>query len=189
MRFLILTLAFVGFILLLAGCGSSEPVVSSNAPAWVDKGSSFYEGDRGKAFYGVGAVTGLSDVQMRRTAAETNAARQIAQTFKLHIQDLAKYYGTAVKAGPADGVSQEVMTQQITKAFTDMELSGVTVVDHYYDKDTKTQFALSVLDLEGFKNSLNNVKELNEEVKNRVKFNAEKAFKELDEEIQKQKPQ
>ncbi len=187
MRFIILTLIIAAFGLLIIGCGSSTPTVSSSAPAWVNKSGGFYEGDRGKAFYGVGASTGLTNVQLRRTAAETNARADLARMFQTRVQDLVKIYSAAIQAGPDNATSEEALTSQITRSLTDMELSGTTVIDHYFDPNTQTEFALAMLDAEGFKNSLDKVKQLNEQVKMQVKFNAQKGFEELDQQIEKNK--
>ncbi len=58
--------------LMTAGCGgSSETVLRQDALYWANKTGSLSQGPRGEAFYGVEASTGLSNVQLRRTASET----------------------------------------------------------------------------------------------------------------------
>jgi hypothetical protein len=171
----------------LIGCGSSTPTVSSSAPAWVNKGSGYYVGDSGKAFYGVGASTGLTNVQLRRTAAETNARADIARMFKSRIEDLVKIYSRAIQGGQQGGTSEEATTQTVTRALTEMELSGTIIIDHYYDADTKTEFALALLDADGFKSSLEKMKELSAQIKSEVKLNSDKAFEELDTVLQRNK--
>ncbi len=187
MKYIILVLSFLLIAFFLFGCGGSKATTSSGTPAWVSKAGGFYDGDHGKAFYGVGASTGLSNVQLRRTAAETNARADLARMFRTKIEDMVSVYARAVQSGEQSAISEEAFTQQVTRGLTEMELSGTTIVDHYYDVDSKTEFALARLDVDGFKNSLDKMKELNEEVKNQVKFNAEKAFEELDKQINKDK--
>ena len=59
-----------------------------------------------------------------------------------------------------------------------MELSGVSIVDHWMDNDG-TEYSLAQLDMEQFKNGMDKMKELNSKVKEQVRANAEKAFDEL----------
>lgn len=174
-------------VTMLAGCGGSEKATtSSNAPEWVAKGGGYHDGERGKAFYGVGASTGVTNVQLRRTAAETNARADLARMFKTRVQDMVEVYASALQAGSDGRVSEEASTSQITRALTNMELVGSVVIDHYYDSSDKTQYALVVLDVEGMKSSLDQMKQLSEAQKAAVKKSTEDAFKRLDDNLAKE---
>lgn len=59
-----------------------------------------------------------------------------------------------------------------------MQLSGVGIVDHWVANDG-TEYALAQLDMDGFKNQMDKMKDLNAKVKEAVKANADKAFDEL----------
>ena len=54
------------------------------------------------------------------------------------------------------------------------------IIDHWTDSSDGTVYALARLDIEGFKNSLEKMKELSAEVRDFVRKNAEKAFDKLE---------
>jgi hypothetical protein len=74
--------------------------------------------------------------------------------------------------------SEEQHVEQALKTYSQTELSGVQIVDHWVDNDG-TEYALAQLDMETFKNNMDKMKELNEQVKQQVRANADKAFDEL----------
>lgn len=187
MKTSLLLLSLLSF-LLLAGCGGSS-YSEKHLPDWVTKGSGVFSGDEGKAFYGVGSATNISNVTLMRTAAETGARTDLARVYKTHVQDLVKSYQRSVSSGQGNDVKEsgEQLVQDVTKALTDMELSGAMIVNHYYDEDTKTEYALTKFDPAQFKNQLQQMKELNADVKQMIEKNAEKAFDELDQEVSKKK--
>jgi hypothetical protein len=172
-------------ILVLAGCASSS--VSSNRPGWVDQGTGFFSGDRGKAFFGVGAASGIKDVSMRRTTAEADARAALARSFRSKIVDLVKIYRRHVVGGDAGKVSEEQLAQQATRAFTEMELVGVPVVSFYFEPSENTQYALVMMNAASLKDQISQMKELSKEIREAIIKNSDDAFKELEEERQKNK--
>ena len=173
-------------LLLLAACSSST---TSNRPGWIDQGSGFYAGDKGKAFYGVGAATGIKTAQLRRTTAETNARADLARSFKTRVTDLVKIYMRNVAGGPETKGNEEQVNQQVTKAFTDLELVGVPVINHYYSQGEDTEYALVMMDAATMKEQLSQMKQLSKQVQDQILKNSEDAFKELKEEQAKGKNQ
>ncbi len=162
------------------GCSGSGPSSVPSDKKWVEQGGGFYSGQRGKAFYGVGAATNQQNVQLRRVTAETNARTDIARTFKTKISDLIKIYNRTIQGGNnLDQQSNEAFAQQATVAFTEMDLSFATIVDSYYDANEKTFYSLACLDLEAFKKSLDGVKNLSKQYQEQIKANADSAFDEL----------
>ena len=65
------------------------------------------------------------------------------------------------------------------KSFTQMNLAGVVIVDHWVDSTDGSMFALAKLDVAGVKASLDKAKELDAKVRDYVRANAEKAFDDL----------
>lgn len=184
-----LTLLWAGSILIVAvllGCASTK-TVSSNRPEWVDKGGGFYTGDWGKVFYGVGAASNINNVSLRRNAADTQARADLARSFSTKIEDLIKIYAQSVSGGPQAQVSEEQLVQQATRAFTSLDLTGAIIVDRFYDSAEKTQYSITKLDMEMFKNQIEKMQELSQEIKKLIEENAEAAFNELDEEAAKKK--
>lgn len=170
----------------LAGCGSSART-SSNRPGWVDQGSGFFSGDRGKAFYGVGAATGFKNIQLRRTTAETNARTDLARSFKTRIGDLVEIYMRHISGGPENKVNEEQVARQTTIAFTDMDLAGVPVIAHYFESGEDTEYALVIMDITAMKDQISQMKQLSKELQDAILKNAEEAFKGLEEKQAKNK--
>jgi hypothetical protein len=74
--------------------------------------------------------------------------------------------------------NEEQHVQQTLKTYSQMELSGVLIIDHWVDTDG-TEYALAQLDMETFKANLEKMKELSAQVRDAVRANADKAFDEL----------
>ena len=62
-----------------------------------------------------------------------------------------------------------------------MTLSGVQIVDHWFHPDG-TVYALAQLDLDGFTNNLDKMNELNANVRDYVRKNAERVHMDLEQE-------
>ena len=173
-----LLLFVIVIIAVIINCGASKP-------RWVNQGGGYFSAAYGKAFYGIGAVSNINNVGLRRNAADAQARADLARVFKSHVQDLVKIYTRSVTGNPSAGISKEQFVQQSTKALTDMEISGAMIVERYYDEKTKTEFSLVKLDLTMFKNQLNQVQNLSKEIREIIEKNAESAFNELEKEIKK----
>ena len=75
--------------------------------------------------------------------------------------------------------SEEQHVEQAIKTFSATTLSGVQVVDHWFHPDG-TIYALAQLDLDALTNSLDNMKELNAQVRDYVRKNAERVHGDLE---------
>lgn len=165
-------------IAVIINCGASKP-------GWINKGGGYFSAAYGKAFYGIGAVSNINNVGLRRNSVDAQARADLARVFKTHVQDLVKIYSRSVLGNPDSGISEEQFVQQSTKALTEIELSGAMIVERYYDKKNKTEYALAKLDMAMFKTQLNKVKELSKEVREIIEKNAESAFDELKKQVKK----
>src|SRR4051795_5911219 len=168
----------------LVACGGgnkpemSNQVLHANGPDWVNRGTGAYGGDKGKIFYGVGIASGIRNAAMRRSTSDSRARAEIAKTLDTFVSVLNKDYMASTTAGDMSASSEEQHVEQALKTYSNMELSGVTIVDHWVDTDG-TEFSLAQLDMDGFKNNMDKMKELNAKVRDAVRANADKAFDEL----------
>lgn len=167
----------------LMACGGSKPemsnqVLHANGPDWVNRGSGAFGGEKGKIFYGVGIASGIRNAAMRRSTSDSRARAEIAKTLDTFVSVLNKDYQASTTAGDMSQSSEEQHVEQALKTYSNMELSGVTIVDHWVDNDG-TEYALAQLDMEQFKNGMDKMKELNAKVRDAVRANADKAFDEL----------
>ena len=182
---------YLGVIIILlgmfgaAGCAKKLPH-ETKAPAWVTQGSAAFKDSEKKVFYGVGSVTGVKNKPLARTAAENRARAEIGKVFETYTASLMRDYMATTTGGAAVTVntetSEERYIEQAVKTFSAVTLSGVMIIDHWRDPADGTMYALAKLDINNFKNSLDKAKELNSEVRDFVRKNAEKAFDELESE-------
>ena len=168
----------------MLACGSDKPqmsnqVLHANGPDWVNRGSGAFGGEKGKIFYGVGIASGIRNAAMRRSTSDSRARAEIAKTLDTFVSVLNKDYMASTTAGDMSASSEEQHVEQALKTYSNMELSGVSIVDHWVDNDG-TEYALAQLDMEQFKNGMDKMKELNAKVRDAVRANADKAFDELD---------
>jgi hypothetical protein len=178
----------------LVACGGekkpemSNQVLHANGPDWVNRGSGAFGGEKGKIFYGVGIASGIRNASLRRSTADQRARSEIVKTLDTYVAVLNKDYQASTTAGDMSASSEEQHVQQALKAYSQMELSGAVIVDHWVDNDG-TEYSLAQLDMDSFKNNMERMKELNQAVRDAVRANADKAFDELSAEEAKRSPQ
>lgn len=167
--------------LIVTGCGSDQikhTGGTANSPKWVNMGAAAFKGD--KAFYGVGVATNISSISLRRSTADAQARAELAKVFTSRVQNLIKNYDASTTDG--DREAAEAHRQEATKVFTEMELTGVEIIDRYYNLEEKSQYALARLDPEAFEGQLDRLERLGTRAKAIIRANAAQAFKEIDEE-------
>jgi len=167
----------------LVSCGSSSPqmsnqVLHANGPDWVNKGSGAFGGDKGKVFYGVGITSGVKNAALRRSTADSRARAEISKILDSYVSVLNKSYQASTTAGDMSASSEEQHVQEALKTYSQQELSGVLIVDHWVDNDG-TEYSLAQLDMASFADNMSKMKELNAKVRDAVRANADKAFDEL----------
>lgn len=166
--------------LLTTGCGGDQikhTGTSANSPKWVNMGAAAFKDE---AFYGVGVATNISSISLRRSTADAQARAELAKVFTSRVQNLIKNYDASTTDG--DREAAEAHRQEATKVFTEMELTGVQIIDRYYNTEQKTQYALAKLDPEAFDGQLDRLETLGKRAKAIIRANAAKAFKEIDDE-------
>jgi hypothetical protein len=178
----------VGFAFALYGCPSkvSEPknLVGIDYPDWVLKGSGAFGGDS-KVFHGVGSVNGIKNDALARTTAANRARNEIAKIFNVYSASLMKDYMASTTAGDMSASSEEQHVEQAIKTFVAEELSGIEVTEYWFHPEDDTIYALASLDLERFSDAMGKMKELNAQVRDYVRKNAERVHMDLEKEEEK----
>ena len=164
---------------LLMDCGGGRKL-ASDRPEWVDRGGGFFTGERGQAFYGVGAAGRIPSVSLRRSAADAQARVDLTRVFHANVRDLLKAY--TLVGGPYRGIIEQ-HTQEVIQALMEMDLPGSHIIDRWNDPAEKTQYALAVLDLSMFQERVDRMSPLSSEVRDALRTNARFAFKRLAEGI------
>src|SRR5438105_10579970 len=153
---LILTVVVATGSFLLAAC--------SSVPKWVDKGGGYMTEKDGKAFYGVGAVMGIRNEPLAKETADNRARADLAKYMDTYTSYLMRDYAASTTAGDFTKASEEQNVERAVKTFVSAHLSGVQVVDRW-EKDAKSgkvTYALAKMDLASFKESVSQMKDLNE---------------------------
>lgn len=173
------------FILLLAGCAGGS--LKSEEPDWVRKGTGAFLDKDQKAFYGVGAVMGVKNKPLAKTTADNRARAEIGKIFETYSASLMRDYAASTTAGDFKKTSEEQNIEQTIKTFSANTLSGVVIIDHWSDPSDGTLYSLARLDIDRFKENIQQAKELNAAVRDYVRANAEKAFNQLEKEEEKRR--
>jgi len=171
-------------ILLVAGCATSpKPSAdpASMGPAWVMKGGGAFDVEKGKVFYGVGIASGIKNKALLRQTADNRARAEIAKTMETYVATLAKDYMASTTAGDMSKSSEEQHVETALKTFSKTTLHGATIVDRWMDPTDGSMYSLCELDLFSFKEALDNYKELDKQVQDYVRENAEKMHGEMEE--------
>ena len=151
-------------------------------PKWVEKGSVAMNKDDSKSIYGVGSVIGIKNEPLAWEAAENRARAELAKTFRTYTAYLMQDYAASTTAGNFTKSMEEQNVERAVKTFSAVTLNGVRPIDRYKDEDTTTYYVLTKLSLEEMKDALQQAQELDAEVREFVRKNAERAFQRLEQE-------
>lgn len=169
----------VAVALTLTACGG--------APKWVKEGSPAMSKDE-KAFYGVGSVTGVRNEPLAWDTAENRARAEVAKNFETYTAYLMRDYAASTTAQDFTKSSEEQNVERAIKTFTAITLSGVRKIDQYKDEKSNTYYVLTKLNLKDMQEQLAQAKELNSQVRDYVRKNAERLFDKLEKEEDKRAP-
>jgi hypothetical protein len=176
-RFFTLGMATV-IMLSLAACGGP--------PKWVKKGSGVYNEDNQKAFYGVGSVSGVKNESLAWDTAENRARAEVAKNFETYTAYLMRDYAASTNAADFTKSTEEQNIERAIKTFTATTLNGVRPIERWLDDKSGTYYVLTKLDFNEMKSAMEQSKELNKEVRDFVRKNADRLFERLDKEEAKQ---
>jgi hypothetical protein len=181
---LVVSLALVGALtVVVGGCAGGNAgltgTTASGAPAWVNKGSGAFSGDRGKAFYGVGSAPKMVDAALQRDRANNRARAEILKIFNTYIAYMMKDYARSTTAGDMSKESYEADVQSVQKTISIGDLNGAQIMDTWKDPADGTLYSLAVLDVAGVGDIMAKKGELDAKLRDYVRANAEKAFDEL----------
>jgi len=173
-------------VLVFVGCAKKKPEPAPSgappgSPAWVYKGSGAFDVDKGKIFYGVGIASGIQNKALLFSTADNRARAEIAKILETYVALLAKDYMASTTAGDMSASAEEQHVEQALKTFTKTTLHGARIIDHWQDREDGSLFSLCELDLFAFREALSDYKELDSQVRDFVRDNAEKLHKQLKE--------
>ena len=91
-------------------------------------------------------------------------------------------YAASTTAGDFSRNSEEQNIERAVKTFSAVTLNGVKPMDRYKDEKSGTYYVLTKLSLEDMKSNLEQAKELNSQVRDFVRKNADRLFDRLEKE-------
>ena len=157
-------------------------VACGGPPDWVEEGSGALNQDEEKSIYGVGSIVGVKNEPLAWEAAENRARAELAKTFRAYTAYLMEDYAASTTAGNFTKSTEEQNIERAVKTFTAITLNGVRPVDRYKDEDSTTYYVLTKLSFEEMKEVLQQAQELDAEVREYVRKNAERVFNKLEQE-------
>jgi hypothetical protein len=117
--------------------------------------------------------------QPARAAAEGRARTELARILEVRVKSMLKDYQSATQGGPDNATSSEQYINDTSKQITDITLSGSRMEENFVSQ-TGTFWALVVLDVDSFKDSLQKANNLNEQVRAAIIERADRSFRALD---------
>jgi hypothetical protein len=162
-------------ILTLTACEST--------PKWVKTGN--YTGKDAKAFYSTGEVMGIRNEPLAWDAAENRARAQMVKILSTYTAYLMRDYAASTAGLDLKRTSEEQHVEEATKTFAAATLNGVRPVDRYKDEKKGIYYVVVKMELEDVKDMLMQSQELNGQMREFVRKNADRAFERLEKEEQK----
>ena len=171
-------------ILLALVVGLSVSILAScgGPPDWVQEGSGPLNEDEDKAIYGVGSVTGVRNEPLGWETAENRSRAELAKSFETYTAYLMRDYAASTTAQDFTKSSEEQNVERAVKTFTATTLNGIRPIDRYKDEDSQSYYVLTKLSFKEMQETLAQAQELNSEVRDFVRKNAQRAFEELEKE-------
>lgn len=165
----------------------------SGAPDWVTKNCSCYNNKDKKAtpaICGVGSIGGSRNVSLMRTTATARARTELARSLQVKVKAMLKDYQGSTTGGENFGTSaaDDQFVVDVSKQITYTTLSGTELVDTWISPNG-TYYVLVVMNVDKFKDAISKMSNLSDSVRKAVEERADKAFEDLDTEIEKQQVQ
>jgi len=162
-------------ILTLTACEST--------PKWVKTG--VYTGSDAKAFYSTGEVMGIRNEPLAWDVAENRARAQMVKILSTYTAYLMRDYAASTVGSDFKRTAEEQHVEEATKTFAAATLNGVRPVDRYKDEKKGIYYVVVKMELEDVKDMIVQSKELNGQMRDYVRKNADRAFERLEKEEQK----
>jgi len=187
-RFSLCAAALVA-VLVSAGCAKDVtspdeqlPNEFAGAPSWVLEGCSAYWGDDGGArLCGVGDAKIGRSMSVARTKATSRARAEISRTLETKVQNMIKDYQEQVTDGESEMTAEQFSST--TVSLSKATLNG-TSVQNTWVSPTGQLYMLVALDVESFENSVREMDEMSDKLRQFIEARAKKSFTELDEQME-----
>jgi ribosomal protein S20 len=154
----------------------------AGAPEWVLQGCSAYWGDDGGArICGVGDAKIGSSMSIARTKATSRARAEISRTLESKVKNMIKDFQEQVTDGESEMTAEQFSSTTVT--LSKSTLNGTSIQDSWISGSNQL-YMLVALDVEDFNNSVKQMDEMSDQLRQFIESRAKKSFAELDEEME-----
>jgi hypothetical protein len=173
-----------GSFLASGGCAHEDammapavPVSRTPRPAWVDKGSGAYPGEKGKIFAVGISPAHMDDESLARETADNDGRTQMQRVFEIYIAALMEQYKRFTSQS---GQGQtEIDVKSVSRSLTEGALRGSQISDHWQNPQNATWYSLVVVDIAAFKEFAQRARDLDASMKDYIRDNADRAQDDL----------
>jgi hypothetical protein len=132
-------------------------------------------------------MAGSNNIGLLKSGAAGRARTEIARSLQVKVASLLKDYQRTVTGGENFGkaAADEQLVQDTSKQLTDMTLSGTEQVDSWVGPKSGTMYVLVQLNTESFADAIGKMKTLDAQTREYVVRNSQKAFDDLQGELDK----
>ena len=168
---------------LASACAVLSLMACQSTPKSVKTGS--YTGPQAKAFASMGEVIGIRNEPLAWEAAENRARAQMVKILSTYTASLMRDYAASTTVSDFKRTAEEQHIEEATKTFAAATLNGVRPVDRYKDEKKGIYYVVVKMELDDVKDMLMHSTELNSQMRDYVRKNADRAFERLEKEEQK----
>lgn len=180
----------------MAGCSTTPTAPKdaidnelADAPEWVRKGcNAYWEKKEPVRICGVGAMGSTRNAALARTGAMARARTEIARSLQTQVEAMLKDYQATTTGGEEYGLAaaDDQHVEDVSRQITETTLSGTELVDSWISR-SGTFYALVSLDLERFQDAVSKMQNLSERVRQEVIRRSERAFGDLDRQLERRR--
>jgi hypothetical protein len=185
-------------VVLFVSCSSGNKMykpemveMTTPQPEWVMKGSAAFPNEPKTVFYGVGVSNSMPNIALLRETADSRARANVASEIKTAVEKLVKdYMDMHTDYFNKDTAGSDEFISYISKSVTDAILINCRIIDRWQDPKTGAFYSLAKMDqneefYKQYKEALR--RSLSDAHYNIVKEKADKALKDLDSDVEKQR--
>lgn len=152
----------VGMTWALLACASNanlnDAADANGVPVWVSEGSVIRASKDGRRFQGVGSAPMLGDFSLQTSTADNRARSEINRILASYVEIVSRDF---IASGDADesGFTEQLVAQQMDQ-LANIDLTGIQVIGHWTDKQSKVIYAIAEVDMQQVREAIKSAESL-----------------------------
>ncbi len=163
---------------MLTACSSKTMVESDlgikGAPDWVNEGTQVLKDKDGRLFHGVGFASPMGDESLQLASADNRARAEVARVLSSYMDVVFTDY-TASASGGDEMLTEQDVSRHIENA-TKVNLTGARIIAHWRHPKNNVVYSLAELDMKHVKSTLQQVSNMNDQVRQYIHHHADNVF-------------